>query len=212
MRKPRPYIIALLGLLLFAGAQEPGLAAACGPLVKTSAGPHDYRDYNARARFLPVVERVHFTPGIEDLTAKPPRYLAGDLSYTLNKFPNHYRALDAISRLSVKVGMEQPEGSDYSVDCWFQRAVVFQPEDSVVRLTYGIHLERLGKYQEALRHVEAGLRLEPGNAKILYYMARLKLRIGNADEARHYALEAQTAGFPIDDLRKELIAIGQWDE
>lgn len=177
-------------------------------LIKTPAGPHDYRF--ASATLLDVVERVHFTPGIEKLTAKPLQYLAGDLSYTLNKFPNHYRALDAISRLSVKVGQEQPPGSDYSVDCWFQRAVVFQPKDAIVRLTYGIHLERLGKHQEALKHVEAGLRLDPKNAKILYYMARLNLRLGNADEAYRYALEAQTAGFPIDDLREELTRLGHW--
>lgn len=212
MRKPSPHIMVLLGLLLFASMQESATAATCGMLIKTSAGPHDYRDYNARARFLPVVERVHFTTGIEDLTAKPARYLAGDLSYTLNKFPNHYRALDAISRLSVKVGMEQPEGSDYSVDCWFQRAVVFQPEDGIVRLTYGIHLERLGKFREALKHVETALSLEPGNGKVLYHLARLKLRLGEADEARRYALEAQAAGFPINDLREELISLGLWND
>jgi tetratricopeptide (TPR) repeat protein len=190
----------------------PGMAAEeiCGRLIKTSAGPHDYRF--ASETLLNVVERVHFTPGIEKLTAKPPQYLAQDLSYTLNKFPNHYRALDAISRLSVKVGEPHPRGSDYSVDCWFQRAVVFQPKDAVVRLTYAIHLERLGKYQEALKHTEAGLRLDPKNAKILYYAARFNLRLGNADEARRYALDAQAAGFPIDDLREELIALGHWND
>ena len=183
MMKSRLYIIALLGLLLVAGMPGPATAATCGLIVKSSFGPHDYRDYNKRGA-LEVVERRHFTPAIEELAGNS-RYIAADLSYTLNKFPNHYRALDAISRLGAKVGAEQPQGSDHSIDCWFQRAVVFQPKDGIVRLTYGIHLERMGKFPEALKHVEAGLRLEPGNAKILYYMARLKLRIGNAESRRH---------------------------
>lgn len=212
MLKLRPHIIALFASLLLAGAQGSAMAATCGMLVKTAYGPHDYRDYSARARVLPVVERYHFTPGIEDLSAKPSRYLAGDLSYTLNKFPNHYRALDAMSRLAARVGKEQPEGSDHSLDCWFQRAAVFQPGDGIVRLTYGIHLERFGRLEEALKHMEAGLRLEPGNAKILYYLGKLHLRLGHPEEARRYALEAQTAGFPIADLRDALTALGHWDD
>lgn len=212
MLKLRPHIIALFASLLLVGMQTPATAATCGLVVKTSAGPHDYRDYNARARVLPVVERVHFTPGIEDLTAKANRYLAQSISYTLNKFPNHYRALDAMSRLSARVGKSQPDGSDHSVDCWFQRAVVFQPEDGIVRLTYGIHLERIGKPEEALKHMETGLRLEPGNAKVLYYLSRLHLHLGHPEDSRRYALEAQTAGFPIADLREELSALGHWDD
>lgn len=211
MLKPHRYIIALFGLLLIAVMPGPATAATCGLIIKSSLGPHDYRDYNARARVLPVVERRHFTPAIEELAGNS-RYIAQDLSYTLNKFPNHYRALDAISRLGAKVGSEQPQGSDHSIDCWFQRAVVFQPKDAILRLTYGIHLERMGKLPEALKHAEAGLRLDPGNAKILYYLARFKLRLGEPEEARRYALEAQAAGFAIADLREELTALGHWED
>lgn len=201
----------LLALLLCAVGT---VHAGCGQLSPegSSFGPFDYRDYNSRARFLNVVERVHFTPEIENLTAQATKYLAGDISYTLTKFPNHYRALDAISRLAVRENTEHPVGSYYSVDCWFQRAVVFRPRDGRVRMVYGVHLTRLGRMEEAIEHMLAGLRLQPEDARIRYTLGQTYLEIGDYENALRYAHETLAAGHPIDGLREGLERAGHWRE
>ncbi len=210
MLKLSSYPLILITALLLFGAQEAALAD-CGRLVRTPAGPHDYRDPHARERFLPVVERYHFRPEIESLTdSRASKYVAQDLSYTLNKFPNHYRALDAMSRLVVQVGNEHPEGSTYSVICWFQRGAAWRPADGMVRLALGIHLQRVGKTEDAIKHTEAALRLEPGNARIQHQLGLLYLGAGDLDNAQHYAREAFAGGYTDSSLIDELKKKGRW--
>lgn len=214
MTKPPMHgrLAVLLALLL--GTVQGVAYGGCGEISPTgnAYGPFDYQDYNARARVLGVVERHHFTPDIEALSGKAPRYLAQSISYTLNKFPNHYRALDAMSRLAVKENTEHPIASDYSVDCWFQRAVVFRPRDGRVRMVYGVHLTRLGRMEEAIEHMLAGLRLQPEDARIRYTLGQTYLEIGDYENALRYAHETLAAGHPIDGLREGLERAGHWRE
>jgi hypothetical protein len=47
--------------------------------------------------------------------------------------------------LAQKEKLDKPKGSGFSVDCWFDRAVRFRPEDPNVRMLYGIYLLRKGR-------------------------------------------------------------------
>ena len=209
MTKPHlyPFILSLLGFLL-AGAH--GVAhGACGQITTSAFGPLDYTDYNGRQKVMSV-DRVHFTPKIEALEGGT-RSVAGDLSYTLNVTPNHHRALDAISRLAVREGTEHPIGSDHSVSCWFQRAVVFKPRDTMVRMLYATHLERTGRIDEAIQNLEIALRMRPDDARILYNLGSLHFSKGEFENALHYAKQAYAAGHTATTLRDDLMRLGHWD-
>ena len=88
-------------------------AARCGDPFKGGFGPFDYR--TARKEDLKIVENAHFTPRIEQLQPGE-RVLSGDLSYTLNVFPNHHRALMAITRLSEREKTQKPDKSHHTID------------------------------------------------------------------------------------------------
>jgi tetratricopeptide (TPR) repeat protein len=211
MSKPFSYPLILIAALLF-GSQETALAS-CGTLASTSStGRHDYRDPKARARFLNMVESHHFRPEIESLTdSRAVRFVARDISYTLNVFPNHHRALDTMSRLSIKVGSEQPDGSNHDVICWFQRAAAWRPDDGMVRMVLGVHLQRIGKTADAIKHTEAALRLEPGNARIQYQLGLLYLSAGDLDNAERYGHEAYAGGYTNGELIDALKKKGRWN-
>jgi tetratricopeptide (TPR) repeat protein len=205
--------VALFTALLMAVMHGP-VHAACGNIIEDAGnfGPFDYRDPAHQAKRLPLVENTHFRPEHENLSPdRNTRHLATNIGYTLRKFPNHHRALDAMSRLAVREGTPQPEGSRYTVDCWFQRAVMFQLRDGTVRMLYGVHLSRLGRYEEAIEHMLAGLRVQPDDPRIQYQVGLMYLEIGDYDNAREYARLAYTADFPLTELRDRLAGAGRWE-
>src|SRR5262245_13991012 len=108
-------------------------AQSCGSL-KNPYGPFDYRTQKGS---LAIVEEYHFQPQVEYLKAGISDTVGGELDYTLRASPNHHRALHAMVRLSRKERREQPQGSRYTVQCWFMRAVEFAPDDPNVRVLYG---------------------------------------------------------------------------
>ena len=129
-------LIALLVIAQPAAADE----ATCGTL-RNAYGPYDYRSVTARQ--LQLVEDYHFTPPVEELKhGKSGLTIGGDIDYTLRAIPNHYRALVAMMNLGFKGKKDPPPGAGFSVECYFDRAIRFRPEDGAVRTIYGIYLFR----------------------------------------------------------------------
>lgn len=204
--------VLILLVLSLIGLQPAHAQWLCGD-IKADAGnygPFDYSNPGFRAQYLPIVDNRHFTPEIERLTAANTSSLASDIGYTLRKFPNHHRALDAMSRLAVRENSSQPVGSRYSIDCWFERAMAFQPRDGTARMIYGIHLNRIGKLDEAIEQMREGLRLQPNNPEIHYNLGLLYLQKRDYANARRYAQNAYSRGYPLPGLRDRLRQAGAW--
>ncbi len=131
-------------------------------------GPFDYANPVHRKEYLPIVEEAHFTPDIKNLIKGETSSIGGDLSYTLRAFPNHYPALIAFAKLSLREkGAERPIGSDerYTVECYFDRAMRFKPGDAMLRAIYANYLQRLGGRQDdAMEQYQEAFRLQPENA------------------------------------------------
>lgn len=187
-------------------AQELG-PAVCGSLQNTF-GPFDYRTNKDK---LPIVERFHFTPDVENLRkgASTDR-IGGDISYTLRAFPNHTRALLAMSRLAQREKTNRPRGSTYTVDCWFERAIRFRPEDADVRMTHGIYLAQTGRKGEAAKMLESAASLGASGANFHYNMGLIYADIGRYDEALAHAHKAYSMGFPLPGLKNKLQRAGKW--
>jgi tetratricopeptide (TPR) repeat protein len=183
----------------------------CGDVNRVPYGPWDYTNPDHQEKLITVNEN-HFAPEVENLTKGQSSYIGGDLTYVLRASPNHHRALQSMANLAVKEKTQKPEGSEYTVECWFDRAMRFKPNDGMVRLVYGVHLNRIGKVDKALEQFIEADRLQPNNANINYNLGLLYFKKKEYEKARTHAKKAYGLGFPLPGLKDMLVKAGQWNE
>lgn len=193
--------------LVFACARA-AAADDCPDYVKHNPGG-DYANADDR-QGLTVVENYHFTPNVERLLRGATGQLGADISYTLEHFPNHPRALAAMSRLALRDKNRKPHGARFTVECYFDRALRFRPDDARVHSLYGAYLLALGQTDAALEKLEEAARLEPANPTAQYNLGLLYLRKKDYDKARASAQKAYEMGFPLPGLKNKLTAAGEW--
>ena len=194
--------IALSCSFGFCVAQE----SECGSL-RNAYGPFDYRD-STRKKELDLVELGHFNDDVRTLRHGLSSFLPiNDLDYVLRAFPNHWGALDAVSRYQLRGGNML---EFRTAECYFDRAIRFVPDDGKVRLLYGIYLMR-GKHDaEAKRALEEAERLLPDSIDVTYNLGLLYLRLGEPDRAMDKARVAYAQGYPLTGLRDALKKAGAW--
>jgi len=183
--------------------------SACGELGNPY-GPFDYR--LEKSRSLRVVDAHHFTSKVERLIGGESGYLGGDLDYTLRASPNHHRALMALANWGVKLKGLQPPHMTYTVDCYFDRAFRFRPDDRMPQLIYVDYLGRLGRKAEALKAAEPLLRATDLSAITRNNLGMLMFDLGNYDEALKQCHLAMADGWQRVDLRERLKSVGRWQE
>lgn len=192
-------------LLLCASAQA---ADDCPAYVKHDPGG-DYTNADDR-QGLAVVENFHFTPNVERLVRGATGAVGADISYTLEHFPNHHRALAAMSRLALRDRNRKPHGARYTIECFFDRALRYRPDDARVHALYGGYLLALGQTDSATEQLEHAARLEPDNPTAHYNLGLLYLKKKDYDNARASAQKAYGMGFPLPGLKNKLQAAGEW--
>lgn len=187
------------------------------PILRHGYGPYDYR--SATKEQLQLVEGAHFFPNVENLrdgTPHPNRGYAlvpgAEIDYTLRAFPNHHRALMALSRLSLRDKSERPKGIKANVDCYFQAAIKFRNEDSYAYLVYGIHLSKKGRSREALEQFDKAKALGEDSANLYYNLGLAYFQEKRFDDALDAAHKAYNAGFPLPGLRNMLMRAGKWTD
>jgi predicted Zn-dependent protease len=204
MRLSHALLILLAALATGARAEEP-----CGSLINP-VGPWDYRTATQEQRDL--VERFHFKREQETLAKGISVVsLAGDISYTLRAFPNHPRALMAMTNLAIREKRAQPSGSPFSMDCWFERAVRFRPDDGNVRLVYGVGLLKTGKVEAAIKQLEQADRMLPRDPNVHYNLGLAYFDAKDYEKSRMHAKLAYELGFPLPGLRDKLERVKQWN-
>lgn len=183
----------------------------CGELTN-AYGPFDYR---RRAEFpdnFHIVETVHFTADIENGIRGNTSTIGGDLDYTLRAIPNHHKALNTLAMLALRDHAVELQGMHYPVECWFNRAVRFTPDDAAVYSTYGSYLFSLGQINRAGEMFKQGLTHDPDNITLNYNLGLVYLKQQNYDMAETYAKKAYAAGYPLPGLKNKLIEAHHWDE
>ena len=188
------------------------LDPSCGDLTEnTFRRPIDY--HTADKELIRRVEEPHFPPHVENLIrGNTDDSLGGDISYTLRTFPNHPRALLSMSNLGRKEKTDKPRKSSFTINCWFQRAISFRPEDGMVRMVYGIDLMRRLKYKEAVVQLTKAEQLLGTNGNLLYNIGLAYFEVGEYDKALSYAHKASAMGFNLPGLKKKLQAKNRWRE
>lgn len=185
-------------------------SAACGPL-ENGYGPYDFRTDRDK---LPIVVGAHFTPMVEQLirgtTSGTP---GGDIDYTLRAIPNHPNALLSMMRLAEKEKDPKPSGSRYTVECWFDRAIRFRPDDQVVRMIYTTYLTKNKRKPEAMQQLEIVLHgATKDNPFTHQNVGLLLVDLGEYDKALVQAHKAIELGLNRPDLRQKLQNVGKWVE
>jgi Tfp pilus assembly protein PilF len=186
------------------------LAANCPPYVQGGTGGNYYDA--KRARDLTVVENFHFGPQVEALRAGQSGQLGGDIAYTLEHFPNHPRALAAMARLGLRLGKAQVPGARFGIECYFERALAFVPDDGAARALFGAYLLALRRNEQAAEQLEAAVAAQPGHAAAWYNLGLARLRLKAYPAALHAAHRAYALGFSLPGLRRQLETAGQWRE
>lgn len=203
-------IAAVLVLATPALAQQPSAAlSVCGSL-ENAHGPFDYRTVDRDA--LNLVERPHFPPVVEALIRGNSGYLGGDLDYTLRAFPNHHRALLSVMRYGEKLKTPQPHDLRYPVECYFDRALRFRPDDSIVRMIYAKFLARNQRGDEADKQLSAASEGAKDNGLTHYNIGLIYLELEQFDKAVAQAHKARILGFVSPELQQRLEAAGKWIE
>lgn len=181
-------------------------ASACGSL-SNAFGPFDYR--SVRGNNLSIVESFHFTSSVELLIGGKSGTLGQDIDYTLRAFPNHHRALLALMNYGEKLKSAMPPGTRHTVECYFIRAMLFQPDDVVARMLYVKYLAIKNRKADALQQLESTA-FHAGDYGFTYYnMGLLYMELGEQKLALAMAHKAEENGFSRPELKQLLEAAGQ---
>lgn len=205
---PQKLCLLAVAVVLQATAFAQGAPNACGDLWN-AYGPYDYRTDRDR---LAIVERFHFTPQVEALISGKSGRIGGDLDYTLRAFPNHHRALLAMARYSEKLKTDKPDRANYTVDCYFDRAMRFAPDDSVVRVIFATHLAKTQREEFAVKQLEVASEVAKDNSFSQYNIGLVYLEMKRYDLALRQAHKAIELGFPGTELKTKLVEAGKWAE
>lgn len=192
-----------------AHAQTGSPPPACGEL-RNHYGPYDYRTDKNK---LGIVEGAHFTTVVEaGIRGNTSRLPGPDLNYTLTAFPNHHRALLAMANLGEKTKSKQPEGAQYTVECYFDRALRFRRDDVVARMLYVQYLIKNGRQSDATTQLGYAETTAPDNALSQYTIGLLYFDMKNYESALTQAHKAAKMGFEGTGLRDLLTQAGHWKE
>jgi len=214
-------ILLLLGISSTAHGRPIGHAPSVGNTfygapcmqVQENFGPFDYLLRKNLPNELGIVERYHFTPQVEQLIAPVSSvHVLGEISYTLKAWPNHHRALNSMLRHRVRTWGSRPkEYLRYSpAECWLQRAIKFSPKDATVHMLYGILLHRTNHQEQALKQYRKAYDIDPSNVQTKYNLGLLLIELKSYSEAKKYALELYSRGYPLPGLKNKLKKAGHW--
>ena len=193
--------ISLAWALRLPAQEVPG----CGTL-QNAYGPYDYRDPVNKRDKLPIVDTFHFTADVESLRRGNTGTVLGDLQYTLRAFPNHHRALKAIARYALEGGQFPVDNMIPSAECYFERAIVFTPDDAAVRVLYANYLFKSGGREKAREQYEQALRLAPNSIEVNYVAGLYFVDVGDLERAKKLAKVAYDNGYPLPGLKNKIAA------
>lgn len=173
------------------------------------SGPFDYRDPAVRELLRIAVEPYHFTAKVATLQGgQSTAHIDSDIQYTLNKSPNHSRALRSLADLAIRNNQSQFPHMDYSVPCIFIRASKFVPSDGMVNAIYAYYLARSNLKDLALMQIEQAIRKEPKNFKVVYEVGLAYYYMGDHKAAKEYSEKAKSLGSTAVGLDKLLSQAG----
>ena len=193
MNRVLKFVLAILALLAACTARADN---ECGEL-QNSYGPYDYWTEKDKTA---VVDGFHFNSNVETLrSGQSSTSIGADLDYVLRAVPNHARALVTLINLATREKTQKVKGANYTVDCYFDRARRFRPNDASVRLIQATWLLKNGKAAEAIPQFEAAEKAGLGSGNFYYNLGLAYIDVKQYDKALVAAHRAYAMGFNLPD-------------
>jgi uncharacterized protein (TIGR02996 family) len=194
-------------------ARDPAVSeptAGCGTFEydREHVGPLDYRTISPKA--LKLIEDYHFSRRVEMLRQGQSSTIGGDLRYTLNAIPNHPRALRSTAEYFRRRGPDATVEMGYGLECWFDRAINYRPDDPTVRILYADELLKHGKRAEAAEQLQLAEQNAKQSSTVHYNLGLLYLDLKDYDRSVAHARKAYELGAPLPGLKNKLAEAGKW--
>lgn len=202
-------LLSLAMLHVVADAKSAPSPPGCGETFN-SYGPFDYRSAHPSQRS--IVESIHFTSGVENLTRGTTGPFGHDIGYTLAVFPNHPRAINSMERLAERQKADPPEGAAMTIDCYYARGMNFAPDDLVFRMLYVNSLIRRKRLDEAHRFLDYVVTQAADDPWTHFNAGMLYMDLSDYDKALVQAHRSMALGLVRSELRERLSAVGRWKE
>jgi tetratricopeptide (TPR) repeat protein len=187
-------------------------AMECGSL-QNGVGPWDWRTRETTSRLSwdhADNMKHHYDPAMNRMRAgEYTQPVMHDLDFLLRNWPNHIQGLRALMQYEKAGGKTH---GYRTVECYFERARRFAPDDVAVTLLEGYYYLKKNKKELARRSYEDALRLEPESIDVNYNVGLFYAEVGEYEKAEKHAHMAYEAGYPLDGLRKRLQKAGHWTE
>jgi tetratricopeptide (TPR) repeat protein len=213
--RPASWLAGIVTCLL--GAQAATAAAPLAPLEDPSScdlsfpSDHEPRDYRLRDTpelrwAVQDVNRNHYDPAMTEMReGNYSRNALADLSYTLNWWPNHHAALQALITYEIGGGRRH---EFLSTLCFIERAKAMYPDDMNVRLIEAYYFYKRKDRPRAISIYEDVLAKDPGSADAHYNLGLMYFEMSKFEKAREHAQIAYSQGYPLAGLRKKLVKAG----
>jgi hypothetical protein len=205
-------VLALYGLPAVAQGAPHKAPPGCAQVTRGDrfANGEDYR--RPTPHLLGMVERAHFPASVETLVKTKKGTFGGDLDYTLFAYPNHPRALLTLIRLGEREKKDPPVGASYTIDCFFRRALMFFPDDAVVRVIYATYLAKQQRREDAIAQLETAAVATKDNPLMQYNVGLVYMDLKEFDRALRMAHRVIALDAPPGALKQQLEAAGRWVE
>lgn len=171
--------------------------------IGSQGEPYDYY-VPAPDRLLENVEKYHLQQGIDKVKQGKFDYAWSEFAFMLHYFPNHPRALQLISDLSL-----QMEQTNRAIK-YFDRALRLYPNNSATYALYGVFLHKLEKYELAIEQYTKALYLDNSSAEYYYNLGLAQFALQQYEQSNISAQKAYQKGYPLPALKEKLIAKGAW--
>jgi len=117
-----------------------------------------------------------------------------------------------MGKLAQREKTLKPAGAQFSVECFFDRAIRFKPNDAMVRMVYATYLLQATQTDRATEQFLVAFDLQPEDPTINYNLGLLYVKKKDYAQAKTYAKKAYDLGFPLPGLKNQLIKGGKWED
>ena len=131
-----------------------------------------------------------------------------DIHYTLYRVPNHPEALQMYSVLSFN--KQQRLITPKQVISAFEKAIEYTPRQPNSYVLFGIHLHKMGDYNNAIKQYTLALEYSPDNTEAHYNVGLAYFEIENYEKSKMHAKSAYENGFPLNGLKNKLRSVKYW--
>jgi tetratricopeptide (TPR) repeat protein len=146
------------------------------------------QDYEV-LRDLRLIDGDHTNRVLRWIRTQRVNMAIADLKFTLDRFPNHPRALllfETVARVAQVPQLPLP---------YYERALELFPQYALTHAQYGKYLAEIGRVQEGLAQLNQAVEIAPDFAATYVWLAEVYAKNGEVDLARQASQRARELGY-----------------